>query len=237
MKISVCLPCHNDGYLLKHTLPFLKEAPINELVIVLDRCKDNSYEIIKDFTPNYKIVLIQKTFKKWKHGIAEAFNLCFALSSGDIIYTTASDFILDPHIFLYKKWFKHLDIISFHYFHGGKGFHTAYSNWLNNRKFIYTCKYGKWSGNMAFKRSVYEKLKFRDVRSPDLDFMNRAYEIGFTHKYVGCTNSIHLRSGNLKKKQREQGKHRKENHVNFLKVLAHSIFELKPYVLEGYLKA
>ena len=88
---------------------------------------------------------------------------------------------------------------------------------------------------LEMKREVWETLHYQDVRSPDLDFFNRAYDAGFTHHFIK-TGTVHLRSGNTPEKQKDQGIHRAETGVHPFKVLAHSVFEVKPYVMAHYLK-
>lgn len=230
MKINLVMPVHNEASYLEKTLPSLEGLPVDEIVILLDRCSDLSECVIMQQGLE-NCVIYEKDFSTWEHPIAEAWEYALSKCKGDIIFTTAADFLLDPSIF----WRHEGDITSFSYGSiGANRIHDFYTNMLNRYlPFIYTCKYGKWSGHFSFKREVWERVHFRDVRSPDKDFINRCYDMGFSHCYKR-SEGVHLRSGNDRLKQFEQGKYRREARVNPLKVWLHAFAELKPYLLKGY---
>jgi len=243
-KISVVMPIHNDVEYLPYSLASLLDCPIQELILYLDRCPIETLKLIHAFNklklPYAKTIIVTKK-NTWKHSIAGAFENGFRFARGDYIYTMASDMVTDPRIYNPGLFgVANADLISFRYKHsrlGSMGLHNGYMNFLNKLPFIYTCHFGKWSGHFAMKRKVWEQLHYRDVRSPDLDFFNRAYDMGFKHQFFGDYFNIHLRSGIATEKQIDQGLHRAETNVNPLKVLAHAFFELKPHVASSFLKA
>ena len=241
MKISVVMPVHNDLKYLPYSLNSLRDAKIDQLVLYLDRCSKEEIKQILELVRWLRfrffttIVLNKKT--RWKNPLAEAFEKAFSYAIGDDIFTMASDIITDTRIYSFLSSY---DIISFRYKHQTLNkhvqIHNNYLNFLNRLPFVYTCKYGKWSGHFAMRKTVWKKLHYRDVTSPDLDFFNRAYEAGFSHVYSTAFNIIHLRAGTTKKKLIEQGVHRAENNYPLMKVLGHSFLELKPTVAASYLQ-
>ncbi len=235
-KISVVMPVHNDAGFLPYSLASLIDAPIDELVLVMDRCCNGSEFLAKKFavTTKYPVRVRLKRFARWENPVAEAFETVFSLAEGDLIYTMAADMVTDRRIYN-SRFFNGCDLVSFRYRHG-YGFHNGYMDFLNRLPFIYTSRFGKWSGHFAMKREVWEQLHYRDVRFPDKDFFDRAYTEGFKHRFLGGYDNIHLRSGIDKRKQLRHGRSRAVMGYHPLRVLAHSVFELQPHVLTGYLQ-
>jgi len=48
MTVSVVLPVHNEAEMLKITLPSIQQLHLDEVVIVFDRCTDNSEKIVDE---------------------------------------------------------------------------------------------------------------------------------------------------------------------------------------------
>jgi len=73
MTISVVMPVHNEEKYLPYSLASLLRCPIDELVIVLDRCTDRSTIITERFAKiaPYNVKLIQKNSRKWKYQSAK----------------------------------------------------------------------------------------------------------------------------------------------------------------------
>lgn len=252
--ISAVLPIHNDEQFLPYSLFSISKQSGNlkELVVVQDRCESYSRFMIKKRldkfivkNPQIKVKLVNKPRSYWKNPIAEVFECGFRHTTHEFIYSLAADVIFDPAIFeLGFYWlFRGFDLVSFRYFNQSlnpsiaQTAHNIYVNLIGNLPFTYKCKFGKWSGVFAMKSKVWDSLRFLDVGSPDLNFFNRAFEAGFTHKYIAETNNIHLRSGIQKQKQIGQGRDRAAMNQPFLKVLGHSALSLKPRVLAEFLKS
>ena len=158
-SVSVAMPVHNDAAYLPYSLGSLigyaQELAIKELVIVLDRCTDDSAMLVREFEAlvDYPVIVLYKTKQTWKHGIAEAFEKAFQLCRGRYIHTMAADIITDGIRHPLKP-----DILSMSYLHSKNGLvspHNAYLNLLNKLPFIYNCQYGKWSGLFCMKRKVW----------------------------------------------------------------------------------
>jgi hypothetical protein len=219
-RVSVCLPVapvdrHHLWFALQH-LP----THCDEVIILLD-CGHGS----------------------WKHHIAEAFETVFQHASGDVLLSYATDMLVSPHLVEVGLHYiqEGYDLVSFQYrdytLNKHCQWHETYMNLLRKLPFLYRCKLGKWSGLFMMTREVWETIHYQDTPSPDLQFFKECAEHGFTHKYVTSLRNYHLRSGTLHTKQIEQGRTRFLLQVHPLKVIAHSLLYLKPYLLIGYLRA
>jgi len=111
--VSIVLPVYNSELFLKDCINSILDQTFKkfELVIVLDKSKDNSEKIIKSFKDN-RIRLIKK---KNKTNLADALNLGISYSKGNIIARADSDDIYkksriqEQYNFLKKN--KKIDIV------------------------------------------------------------------------------------------------------------------------------
>ncbi|RLI52053.1 MAG: hypothetical protein DRP09_18585 [Candidatus Thorarchaeota archaeon] len=240
MWISVVMPVHNEEEYLPYSLPSLIKSPIDELVVVLDRCTDHSEKIIRKTRFPFKVVLIEKNQQNWRCPTAEVFELGFSFATGDLFYTMAADMIVDPKQFN-PKLFEDADLISFFYYNYDLHHYKIKQWYLNflkkyvNISWLWKGKALAWqSGHMGFKREVWETLHIRDVPSEYDDFQKRALQHGFRYKFVKNVNNLHLRVGLRKDRQMLQGMSRAQRNVHPLLVLGHSIVQMKPYVWTSY---
>ena len=225
---SLLIPVHNEARYLPDSLEPLKQCNVDEIVFLLDRCTDESFNLVNQFfkEATQQIILIQKEYAEWKHGGAEAFETLCKAAHGDILYTSAGDFITDPVIFQQSHKY---DLQSYRYNTKGE----PYRNLLSRLPITHRCGFGKWSGHFSMKREVWEKLHFHDVASNGLDLFQRAYGAGFTHRYFSGFNATHLRSGATVEKQLEQVQHRKHD---LIKTVGHAILTGKLHLLRECLR-
>lgn len=88
---------HNEEDWLKISLPYLAQCPLNKLVVVFDRCTDNSEKV---FTELYKkpAILSQKTWANWHYQMAEAkaYGMNYAVKDGaDYVLVADADLLID----------------------------------------------------------------------------------------------------------------------------------------------
>jgi len=242
--ISVVLPCHNDAAYLPFSLASLARAPIDELIIVLDRCTDTSPDLVawvfKNFRHYYPFLVkvIEKYKHTWKHSIAEAFHTGFEASTGELVYTMAADMWTDPDIYRMKYLFNRFGFVSFHYSDYGS-LRSHYNNFLRKLPNIKGLRgYTKVSGHFAVKREIWKDTGFQDSNNYDTLFWEELFRRGIKHFFVKNCRNRHLRTpGGNRERQLSQGKTRKEMGMGLFKVLMHSALYVKPYALIGYLQA
>jgi len=239
LEVSVVMPVHNEEQYLPYSLASLLQCPIDELVVVLDRCTDKSEEIIKKTTFPYKVKIVWKDYQKWRCPTAEVFEVGFQHSTGDLLYTMAADMYVDPAQFN-PQHFNDADIIAFFYYNLDLHHYKVRQWYLNflkkhlNIARLWKGKLAKQSGHMAFRRKVWETLHLRDVPSEYDDLQKRALQHGFRYKFVENVKNLHLRVGLRKDRQMLQGMSRAQRGVHPFMVLGHSLVQLKPYVWVSY---
>jgi len=239
MKISVVIPVHNEEAYLPYSIPSLLKSPIDELVVVLDRCTDKSEEILKQTSFPYEVKFIKKTSQQWHCPTAEVFELGFQHTTGDLLYTMAADMIVDPKQFN-PRLFGDADIIAFFYYNYDLH-HYKIKQWYLNflKKYaniarIWKGKLAWQSGHMAFTREVWETLHLIDTPSEYDSLQKRALQHGFRYKFVKDVKNLHLRVGLSKSRQKLQGMSRAARNVHPLLVIGHSFLQMKPYVWTSY---
>jgi glycosyltransferase involved in cell wall biosynthesis len=239
--MSLVLPCHNEENFLPYSLPSIKRAPIDELVVVLDRCTDRTEQLIDSVDFPFPVKKVVKTEQKWHSPTAEVFELGFKNSSGDLLFSTAGDMILDP-IQFDPALFKDADFLCFFYYNRDLQRYKIrqwYENFLKRYlplAQLWRGVLGRQSGHMAFTRECWEKIHVRDQPSEYDDFQRRALAEGFRYKWCGFTKNVHLRAGLSKDRQELQGMSRALRKVHPALVFGHALLHMKPHVFTGYLQ-
>ena len=94
VKLSCVIAIHNEEKYLPYSLLYLSNSIFDEVIVVLDRCTDNSERLIRKITDD-RFVIIQKKVQTWENGCSEAKNIGCERSTGDVIMITDPDVILD----------------------------------------------------------------------------------------------------------------------------------------------
>lgn len=241
-KISVCLPIHDEERYLPYSFRSLKECPIDELVVLFDRCSDRSEAIFDKVHFPFKTTVLHKSDQKWRCPTAEVFEILFSQAQGDIIFDMAGDIVPDPAMFS-ALHFLDSDIVSFMYLNRDLLAHRFHQYYIDfHKKYINIAKL--WKGPLAWrtglfgcKREVWEENHFRDVPSEYDDFLERSvFQHGRIYKFVKSTKNLHLRVGLSKSRQSLQGMSRAQRGDHPLKALGHSMLLFKPWVFTYYLQ-
>jgi hypothetical protein len=232
----------HDGYeLLQFSLPSLNIVPVDEVLMVLDRVKnvDKYRRIIHNYVPKAKI--LEKNFAVRKNRPNETFQYGFDHAHGDLLYVSAEDIILDPAEFSDSYWQNPaVGMVDFRYFQRDPfkfNFHVAWDGFL--LKFSDVFHYGTVrSGLYGVRRELLEKIGGLKDSPTEEDWLRKdVMAAGYRCVHVKTTRNFHLRPVFDKQRQIMQGRSRKEQGFSFARVVLHSVLHLKPYVLEGYVKA
>ncbi|MHA1834487.1 MAG: glycosyltransferase family 2 protein [Candidatus Baldrarchaeia archaeon] len=247
MTVSGVLPVHNEEKYLPYSLFSLLKASLNELIIVFDRCTDNSETLVDVFREkvNYEVKKIHIKKREWFYPTAEVFKIGFENAKGDVIYSLAADCVYNPEIF--KISWNNIDFASFPYFAYdifGSLIDKIHGNWINFYKFILNVAYPKltkkpkFSGIYAFKKTVYKTIPRYDMMSEDIWFLKEAWKKGFRYKYFPNLTNLHLRPSTHQRKDKQvmHGISRARLGYPLWKVLAHSILLGKPDTFKAYFK-
>ena len=105
MSFSVVMPIHNERKFLLYSLPSIIRLDPNEIVLIFDRCDDDSFIVAKNIIKQlnfsnrvvYKTVL-EDTPKEWVFRVAWLRRMAFLSCKNDWILNTDSDIVLNPKI-------------------------------------------------------------------------------------------------------------------------------------------
>lgn len=243
MRISGVMAVHNDALYLRYSLPALKQIPFDELIFVLDRCTDNSEEVIRKLAPHSSRII----FKKRQHWVytraGETFQTGFDKARNDLVFALGADLILEPRTLTIAKDLMRDPKVGSVFF----GFtqrpirgiyrriHEEYINFLKryllDRVSPYRMEFT--TGVYCFRKSL---AKLRDVPAEYDDLHKQIRAKGYEAMYVYDAGIIHLRAGLSREKQIWHGKVRARLREPLMKVALHSIINLKPWTLVTYLR-
>jgi len=242
LEISACLPIHNEAKYLRYSLASMRKLDVDEWIVVLDRCTDESEKLIKKYLPKAKIY--HKTTRKWRNPVAESFQYAYDRATGEVLLALGADLIVDPQITeIIRKLFRNPDVgtVCFRYlnydlFSLRLRIHGFYEN-LYKSIVQHFRKEARHTGFYAFRRQMMEEIGgLRDVPSEYDDFCRRVKNSRWKYVYVPFTKTLHLRVGLTKTKQFTQGKSRFYlPQYDLKKTLFHAFIHMKPYLLLGYL--
>jgi glycosyltransferase involved in cell wall biosynthesis len=241
LKVSGAMPVHNDSLMLRYSLPALVNASLDELVFLLDRCTDESEQIIKfwkeSFNPPFQVRTVKKDKQSWKSPVSEAFQAAFENCKGDVIYSLAADCIYDPIIFNFEPEY---DAICYNYVDRDLNTNPIRQNY---EIFLQKFRRFKRIGDVfAVKKYVWKELGgFKDHAEADvwhphgIIFFEMLKNQGFKYA-VRDSKTIHLRCPINANTQISQGRLRAKTKSPLWRVISHSVIHVKPYVLIGYLQ-
>lgn len=196
MKISCVMPIHNEEKYLPYSLNSLLNAPIYEIVCVLDRCTDKSKEICRRFSvlAPFRVRIIEKNFSEWKNPASESFELGAMEATGHVIFSIGADCVFDPKIFQQKYWEDpNINALGYTYWHGQlygsllERIHCVYVNTLL-RIFKHLPLWKKLSygltGFYGVRREIWNKVHLRDIPSEYMVHLREIANIIKTIRFI-----------------------------------------------------
>lgn len=240
-KVCLIMPIHNEEEYLPQSLKSLSliEDQFSEFIFVLDKCMDNSEGLVRRWFPKAKVIV--KNSDGWHNSIAENFQLGFQESVGDVICTMDADVTAPNGLERLLQELKG-DVASV----APKLItckNASMLNWL----------YYYWEKTLSFAplgqqpRGAFRLIRcdcleqiggFKDVIAQetqlDVDFRRSGYQ----SIIVKDVTYYHLRKFSFRKAVRSQiraGRMRKNLHMSFWRVLAHSLLRLRFFVAYGYI--
>jgi len=242
MRISGVMAVHNEALYLRYSLPALKQIPFDELIFVLDRCTDNSEEIIRRFAPRKSRIV----FKEEQHWVrtraGETFQTGFDRARNDLVFALGADLILTPRALTITEDLMRNPKVGSVFFgltqcsiRGiSERIHTEYINFLKHHLLDSISPYRAefTTGVYCFRKSL---VKLRDVPAEYDDLQNQIRAKGYEAVYVPDAGIIHLRTGLSKERQIWHGKVRAKRHEPLIRVALHSVINLKPWTLIAFL--
>ncbi len=238
------MPVHNEQDNLRYSLPALFATTPDEIIIILDRCSDESKETIEaakkmfDYKGSLKLVEVSEGFPEWRYRVAQLFRLGFAEARNDTILTMAADIVLDKRIIEYVELVQSSDakLISF-----GLKYYPVNITYFIKRLVTFVFPQRGFSGVFLFSKKAWtetedrEKVK-RIVKAQDT-FLSNAIKTRYTTRHVWL-NIVHLRVRRDAKDQYLRGVMAyRISGKSLPAVFVSSIIYLSPLMLKGYINA
>jgi len=232
---------HNEEKYLPRSLNCLKNEGVR-LIVILDKCTDNSENIIKNIFP--EAMLINKIEKKWENSYAENLQIGYEMSVGDYIGIFDADIYCQSNSFsrLQKELIPPIASISAYIITDKKAsiMNNLYYYWEKTFDFGLKEREPRGAVRVISREALLKIGGFKDVPTPDTQLDLDLRKAGYESKLSRDVICIHLRVFSFKKSIETQivsGRMRRKMKMPFIQVVGHSIIRLRPFVLYGYLIA
>ena len=235
------MPIHNEEEYLPESLKSLKqiEKQFFEFIFILDRCTDNSENIVRRFFSNAKI--INKESGKWKNSLAENFQLGLEASKGNIICTQDADATspLDLEPLLANLQGAVASVAPTLLTSKDVSFlNHMYYWWEKSRKFAPLGEEPRGAFRLIRRECLEQVGGFKDVISQETQLDIELRKAGYQSIVVRGVVHYHLRKfsfGKAIRSQTQVGRMRRQLNMPFWRILGHAVFRLRPFVVYGYL--
>jgi len=243
-NFSVIMPVHNEAEYLPYSLPSIYHLNPDEIIILLDKCKDDSRKIAEKLAKVYgyegtlRLRNVNENSNGWLNRLAYLHRLGYLLANNDLILDVDADMKLDTQriikgIRLIKGDIKLVTFGFLDYPYTLQCFLRALYS------FITPFKSG---GNLhAFSKKAWRECEsienVKKIFTGQDAYLRKAISKKYGTKYIQ-TNTFHLRptEGRQFDERRGMGYALTLKETSTLKMFALSFFMLRPYVFSSYLK-
>lgn len=241
MRFSVIVPIHNEEKYLIYSIPSIYRLKPNEVILLFDRCSDNSFNLANKISEyyNYKdrtlFIEINEIPEDWNFAVAFIKRHGFNLSSNNIILNVDSDMLIDESIRKYISLMNKYSLISFGFLD------YPYTIQCFTRRLLSLLITG-YAGLYMFNKDVWKQTENLDsvkkvYQSEDSHLKKAIIDNGYSTKYIN-TNTLHLRPNETKLKHYKRG----VAYYNLLKsspynVFLHSLMNFRIHMFTGYIHA
>ncbi len=216
--VSVVVPVHDEEQTLDQCLISVSRQRVGEIIIVLDRCKDDSEKIAKEHAEvNSRIKIFSLTKHKFKTNyISETVNFGFSKALNDAILIAEADTVLSHNYVSTLLPFLKRPVVSV----AGRFFP------LHKRPFLFL-ETITGTGRLLFRQIWEEVGGFRDILAWDTFFDLELLKRGYRTKIVEDATIYDLRNYTMKQltiRAIRRGKGRRQNAQSPLFMLGHALY-------------
>lgn len=237
-KFTVLLPIHNEASWLPYSLPSVFALNPNEILLLLDRCSDNSVEVAKELAFKHQM---SDKLKLIEVNDASDYRLRFAylrtfgcsLCTHDIVLVTAADLIIDSQIAQFVDLIGKYGLITFE--------HKDYPvNWrMVVKRLLSGFLPFDWLGGVRLfdRRLMFRFEDLEELKSLDSEDTHLADAIRKHARtlYV-ISNTIHLRPKESIKRHYLRGRlYWSVAHRSFLITLLSALSMFRLNLIKGYI--
>ncbi len=238
-KISVIMAIHNEETYLPKSLTCLKNEDI-KLIVILDRCTDNSKKIVENLFP--EAIIVEKKATRWVNSYAENLQIGYEKTTGKYVGILDADICCPPDTFACLQKELNLQTASI-----SANIVTDKTASFMNHLYYFWEKTHDWGVKEreprgAIRVILREALNnvggFKDTPTPDTQLDLDLRKAGYMSNLSRDVVCLHLRKFSFKKSIQTQiisGRTRRKMKMPLIKVLGHSIVRLRPFVFYGYL--
>jgi glycosyltransferase involved in cell wall biosynthesis len=238
------MPVHNEQELLKYSLPSIYKLNPIEILIILDRCTDNSSLVIEIISKKFdrfdqtKIIDVNNTSPSWVERNAYLRRLGFSYSNNEIILNTDADLVLDINIkdHIQKLSKPKLGLLGF-------GFIDYPYNIQSFSRRIITkfTPFSGYAGLYAFKKTAWQKTENMEDLKKNPSSEDAHLRLAISSKYHTehvNTNTLHLRPTESQERSYLRGAmYWKLLRYPLWKMILYSMVTFRPAALKGYLES
>lgn len=241
LKFSVVVPIHNEAKYLPYSLPAIYSLVPDEVILIFDRCTDESIEISKNIAQKFgnksetRYIELNDLALDWKFRIAFLRRYGYRLANNDIILNTDADIILDKKVknYIPKIGKNGIGLISFSY----HDYPITIQHFIRK---LMSAKYG-FSGQYAFSKEAWLKTEdeesVKNIITAEDSYLRKSISRRYKRLHIQ-TKSIHLRPGRTKTRNYMRGIVRWKDYKKSLRnTVINSIIYLRPATIVGYLHA
>jgi glycosyltransferase involved in cell wall biosynthesis len=241
--LSVVVCAHNEaeyiGRCLRALGGALRESNSYELIVVADRCTDNTVEVARQFSPR----IVEKTWKRWQNSYSESLQAGYEAAKGTSYFAIVdADVIVSPDFFavLEPMLTDHIGSVS-----SDLLVYPSRSVW-NRIIYYWQRTYAiaplgakPWGACRILTREALDQVKgFHDSPVPDSDLDLRLASKGYRSILVRKVTAYHIREINSRKiiaGQIASGRGRYRLGESLRHTLAHAALRARPFVVAGWL--
>jgi glycosyltransferase involved in cell wall biosynthesis len=217
-----------------------------EVIVVLDRCTDNTSVIVAKFP--YYLKIIEKNISQWKNSYTENLEIARNCVNGNVYAIIDGDVYLSSDYF--EKTTKLLESEETVLVTGRVVSRLWNPNFLSRvmeswEKILWispSITHLFFGCALIVRTQFLDNINgFEDVPSPDTYIHQQAYLRKFKLKFVKDTTAFHFDDNKslrgIINSQIEDGKRRRANGFSFMRTVLYAILRLRPFAVSGWLTA
>jgi glycosyltransferase involved in cell wall biosynthesis len=239
MEFSAVMPIHNESKFIPYSLPAVYSLDPSEVILIFDRCTDNSKLISKKIAKKHnkehltRFIELKNPVSEYNFRTAFVRRYAFNLATKDYILNVDSDVLLDKKIKDYLKRIKDYGLISFGYLDYPFTFQSIIRKLIS--KLIPRIGF---TGQYIFNKKAWieteDSNKVKQIFKAEDTHLKEAMEKKYNIAFID-TKSLHLKPSETKQKHYMRGFANWEvKRKNLFLMLIQSIIYLRPASFVGY---
>jgi glycosyltransferase involved in cell wall biosynthesis len=245
LTIATVIVCaHNEEGYIEECLGSVVDQtlPPQLVVVVADRCTDNTITIAKRVLEKTRSVIVEKNSTSWRNSISENLQLSLKYAVGDVLVVIDADMTVPPSFL--EGVLSELDgyaVVSalVKTDPSKSNLNRLVAIWELTYRFAPLGEQPRGGARAIAMAGLKAVGGFRDVYAWESDLDNRLRKSGFGVKLDRRVTVLHRRKMTLARSvayQIQAGRARKQLGVSAQRTILHSLVRLRPFVIVGYFR-